>query len=108
FVRNDRLGAKRRTWTQREVRSHHESYTPGSPPSASTASPPVLGFPTVAPRVDPASRRMGGVKYIVNVTGDTPARGLYDSFDLAKKRVRELQSSQFPATICEVPADQPP
>jgi hypothetical protein len=51
---------------------------------------------------------MGDVKYIVNVTGDTPARGLYDSFDQAKKRVRELQSSQFPATICEVPADQPP
>jgi hypothetical protein len=50
---------------------------------------------------------MGSMKYAVKVTGDTPTR-LYDSFDQAKKRVRELESSQFPATICEMPAGQPP
>ena len=51
---------------------------------------------------------MGGVKYLVNVTGDALARALFDSFDQAKKRVRELESSQFPATICEMPPGQPP
>jgi hypothetical protein len=48
------------------------------------------------------------VKYAVNVTGDTLAQELYDSFDQAKQRVRELESSQFPATICEMPAGQLP
>ena len=48
------------------------------------------------------------VKYAVNVTGDTLAQELYDSFDQAKQRVRELDSSQFPATICEMPAGQLP
>jgi hypothetical protein len=51
---------------------------------------------------------MGRVKYAVNFTGDTLAPVLYDSFDQAKKRVRELESSQFPATICEMPAGRPP
>jgi hypothetical protein len=51
---------------------------------------------------------MGRVKYAVNVTGDTPARRLYDSFDRAKERVRELEPSQFPATICEMPDGHPP
>jgi hypothetical protein len=48
------------------------------------------------------------VKYVVNATGDTLARVLYASFDEAQQRVRELESSQFPATICEMPAGQPP
>jgi hypothetical protein len=48
------------------------------------------------------------MKYAVNVTGDTLAQELYDSFDQAKTRVRELESSQFPVTICEMPAGQAP
>jgi hypothetical protein len=51
---------------------------------------------------------MDRVKYAVNVTGEGLAHELYDSFDEAKKRVRELESSQFPATICEIPAGEPP
>jgi hypothetical protein len=50
---------------------------------------------------------MSRVKYAVNVTGDAPPV-LYDSFDQAKQRVRELEPSQFPATICEMPAGRPP
>ena len=48
------------------------------------------------------------MKYIVNVAGDMLPRELYDSFDQAKKRVRELESSQFPATICEMPPGEAP
>jgi hypothetical protein len=57
---------------------------------------------------DLASLRMSRVKYVVNVTGETLAQELYDSFDQAKKRVRDLEPSQFPATICEMPPGEAP
>ena len=47
------------------------------------------------------------MKYGVNVTGGQPAHGPYDSFDQAEDRVRELDTDQFPVTICEVRDDAP-
>ncbi|HEY3764522.1 MAG TPA: hypothetical protein VGL44_05150 [Gaiellales bacterium] len=46
------------------------------------------------------------MQYAVNATGDDSAHGPYESFDQAKERVRELDSGQFPATICEMPDDE--